>query len=180
MNPLKERRTATTTKTITTLFICSSLLVGFMALSISLSQTVSATAGPPEGRGPCPEGEFDRGECEVETITCPSTHPIVIKDPVTGEIIRCDKLITQAPDMVCGNVDKQVEVTHPTTGEKMCAGSLQANFRSFESKVPKCPDGFTPIRVGGVIVSCEKVESVLPDVKTETIRPGRGPERPVD
>jgi hypothetical protein len=59
MNRLKER--TATTKGIKTLFICSALLVGFMAMSLSLSQTASATAqGPPEGRPPetpqCPEG----------------------------------------------------------------------------------------------------------------------------
>ena len=73
MNPLKER--TATTNAIKTLFICSALLVGFMSMSLGLSQTASATAqGPPEGRPPetpqCPPGStFNRGECT--TLVCP-------------------------------------------------------------------------------------------------------------
>lgn len=72
MNPLKERTEAR--KTITTLFIGSALLIGFMGMSLSFTQTAMAQpeSNPSENRPTpqCPEGStFERGECT--TIECP-------------------------------------------------------------------------------------------------------------
>jgi hypothetical protein len=72
MNLQKERTEVG--KIITTLFICGSLLVGFMGMSLSLTQTAMAQPqGPPEGRPPqdpqCPDDaiRFERGQCIVES-----------------------------------------------------------------------------------------------------------------
>jgi hypothetical protein len=107
MNPLKERRIASTTKTITTLFICGSLLVGFMVMSLSFTQPAMAQRGPPQEPPQCSPGErfvpgegctkdvcppetdverddkcFEIVEVELEKICPPETDR---EDPITGE-----------------------------------------------------------------------------------------------
>ena len=82
MNPLKERRTATTTKAIKTLFISSVLLVGFIGMSLSLSQTASATT---QGR----PSETENPQCNPGERFVPSEGCIGEKcpDPGPGETV---------------------------------------------------------------------------------------------
>src|SRR5215210_3928122 len=63
MNSLKERTAKT--KGITTLFISSALLIGFMGINLGLSQTASATVANPPTNPQCPGGtvDFQGGNC---------------------------------------------------------------------------------------------------------------------
>jgi hypothetical protein len=123
MNPLKER--TATTKVITTLFISSVLLVGFMGMSLTLSQTASATVqgGPPadspsENRPTpqCADDEvFNRGGCAA--LECPTGDDIVERD---GQCFR----VTETPvDKVCppnfakeGDTCRSTATTAPNCG----------------------------------------------------------------
>jgi hypothetical protein len=173
MNPLKERRTVTTAKTITTLFICGSLLVGFIGISLSLSQTASATTqGNPSDTRPTPqcEGDFDRGECEVRTVTCPSDFPIEVKD-ASGTIIRCDRVVTDPAGPQCSGANTEFRVID---GRGECFNTKSQTITGN----PKCTgEGFS---LNADRTKCQKTESTPPIITTKTIRPGQGPERLVD
>jgi hypothetical protein len=114
MNPLKERRTVTTAKAITTLFISSVLLVGFVAFSLSLSQTASATV---QGGGPPPGSP---SEDRPETPQC--TDPDERFEPGRGCVEAADE---ECPTgFALDTID----------GEEVC--------RSLETKPEECPSGF--------------------------------------
>ena len=108
MNPLKERRTVTTTKAITTLFISSVLLVGFIGMSLSLSQIASATReGPPADRPQdpqCQPGErFEPGEgCIAKVCPNPGEGETVKPDPNNPDKCIITKTTTTTVNKVPG------------------------------------------------------------------------------
>ena len=128
MNPLKERRTVTTTKAITTLFMSSVLLVGFIGMSLSLSQTAMAQQGPPQDpptdtpRGPPadrPQGpqcsddaiRFEQGRCiEPSEIDCGDLGEEFIVNPDNPE--EC--IAPANPELVCpegaGKLNEETEL----------------------------------------------------------------------
>ncbi len=88
MNPLKERRTAAAiTKTIATLFICASLLVGFMGMSLSFTQPAMAQAGPPE--------DTPQGPPEEDTTTTEEDTTTTEEDTTTTEEDTTTTITTQ-------------------------------------------------------------------------------------
>jgi hypothetical protein len=127
MNRLKVRRTELTTKAIKTLFISSVLVVGFIGMSLSLTQTASATVqGGPPADSPsrdrptpqCADDEvFKPGGCAA--LECPTGDDIVERD---GQCFR----VTETPvDKVCpkdfakeGDTCRSTATTAPNCGNQ--------------------------------------------------------------
>lgn len=101
MNPLKERRTVTTTKAITTLFISSALVVGFMTMSLGLSQTASAQ---PQETPQCPPGSTFRpgssdgpAGCVTIVEVCPPGTDLEQDDKCYEEVDKIEEEETTRP-----------------------------------------------------------------------------------
>lgn len=154
MNPLKERRTVTTTKAITTLFISTALVVGFMTMSLGLSQTASAQPTPQ-----CPEGTtFDRGECIAIVEVCPPGTDLEQDDKCFEEVDKTEQCLT--PPRI-----------HLVNG--VCLPSPEANPASGTAPTLACPPETDLEQDDKCYVEVDKIE------EEERTRPGQGPVRPV-
>jgi len=161
MNPLKER--TATTKAIKTLFISSVLLLGFMAVSLSLSQTALATAqGPPEGNPSedrptpqCPDetDRFVQGQCEADPVlVCPPNAP----EDAAGDCISPE---TKPKELTCPDrpgVEKR--------GDKC----IESNTPAF-----RCPGGTRENAQGQCVVQSGPNAGQIKD-KEPTCAPGQG------
>jgi hypothetical protein len=136
MNPLKERRTVTTAKAITTLFICGSLLVGFMGMSLSFTQTAMAQVGPPADT---PQGppEEDTTTTEEDTTTTEEDTTTTEEDTTTTEEDTTTTLATPQGLGVPGDSPQGPPLDPPTDTPR---GPPEGRPQE-RQETPQCPPG---------------------------------------
>lgn len=157
MNPLKERRTVTTTKAITTLFIGSALLVvGFMGMMSMPQMIVPAQAQSQGAENACKELQglenlrLERGKCiadaeETVTFTCdPSTLAGI---PVTRSGSTCSA--TGATNVITGGVCDAVEGDRSVSGGR--DPQATCTFDATETVTLTCPGDIEPTNEGECI-----------------------------
>jgi hypothetical protein len=176
MNPLKER--TATTKGIKTLFISSVLLVGFIGMSLSLSQTASATAegGPPEGspseNRPTPQCDDDErfvpGEGCVKPPTCP---PEADRVTGSGDTLKCFDVVE-----LTNRVPGPCPATHPIPDGDKCAQGVNSQGKPTGQRVdrpPACPPETDEQTGSGSTLKCFDVKELQP-IPGEVRKPGQG------
>jgi hypothetical protein len=154
MNPLKEKRIVISPKVITTLFIGTALLVGFMGMSPSFTQSAMAQQGPPEDRPEnpqCPEGTigFERGQCELEpeiTFVC-ATFDEGGPNAQTPTPVNRQCTVTGNPNQVSPGECSEVGGTRTVSGGGR-GNPPTATCRYPADEVIDCPGDIVPTEEG--------------------------------